>query len=184
MKYFIYFLFLLSSLQGDAFEDGIDSINQHDYSQAFEHFHLAAKSGNSAALFGKAICALALGKHEIAAEHLKELACAACHQEEQNLPHVSETEKEQISAYDCRQRVRKVAKDLRYLVEKVVADTVPGFFQKIRTFRQLNPYIDQLERNGLTCCKNHQTEEGCTEPLVEQLKLWNSEGLPVESNNK
>jgi hypothetical protein len=178
MKYFICFLVLLSSLQGDAFQDGIDSVNQQDYSQASEHFHLASQSGNAAAHFGEAICALALGKHEIAAKHLQEVACAACREKEQNLPPAIKTEKEQLSTYDCRQRVRKVAKDLRYLVEKVVADTVPGFFQKIRTFRQLNPYIDNLERDGLTCCQNYQNEEGCTEPLVEQLKLWNSEGLP------
>jgi hypothetical protein len=184
MKYFVCFLFLLSSLQGDAFQDGIYSVNQQDYSQAYEHFHLASKSGNAAALFGEAICALALGKHEIADQHLQEVACASCREKEQNLPPTTKTEQEQLSAYDCRQRVRKVAKDLRYLVEKMIADTVPGFFKKIRTFRQLNPYIDNLERNGLTCCQNKQTEEGCAEPLVEQLKLWNSEGLPVEENIK
>ena len=184
MKYFICFLFLLSSLQGDAFKDGIESIKQKDYSQASGHFHLAARSGNSAALFGEAICLIALGEHEVAAEHLQKLACASCDQEEQNLPPAISTEEEQISAYNCRQRVRKVAKELRYLVEKMIADTVPGFFQKIRTFRQLNPYIDNLERNGLACCQNQQNGNGCTEPLVEQLKLWNSEGLPVKESTK
>jgi hypothetical protein len=90
------------------------------------------------------------------------------------------TEKEQVSAYDCRQQVRKVTKELRTLVEKMVADTIPGFYKKIQAFRQLNPYIDMLERNGIVCCQNNQTEAGCTEPLVEQLKLWNSKGLPLE----
>ncbi len=184
MKYFVCFLFLLSSLQGDSFEDGIDSINQKDYLQASKHFHLAARAGNSAALFGEAICAVALGNHNVAAEHLQELACTSCPKEEQNLLPPKKTEKEQVSAYDCRQRVRKVTKDLRNLVEKIVADTVPGFLEKIQTFRRLNPYIDQLERNGLACCQNNQTENPCTEPLVEQLKLWNSEGLPAEKNNK
>ena len=184
MKYFVCFLFLLSSLQGDAFEDGIDSINQKEYLQASKHFHLAASSGNSAALFGEAICAVALGNRKAAAEHLQELACVSCNKEKQNLSPPKKTEKEQVSAYDCRQRVRKVTKDLRNLSEKIVADTVPGFLQKIQTFRRLNPYIDQLERNGLACCQNNQTENPCTEPLVEQLKLWNSEGLPVEKNNK
>ena len=66
----------------------------------------------------------------------------------------------------------------------MVADTVPGLFRKIQTFRRLNPYFDQLERNGLACCQNNQTENPCTEPLVEQLNLWNSEGLPVEKNNE
>jgi hypothetical protein len=76
------------------------------------------------------------------------------------------------------QQVRRVAKDLRYLVEKMVADTVPGFFDKIKTFRRLNPYIDQLSRESLSCCQNNETRHPCTEPLVEQLNLWNSEGLP------
>ena len=184
MKYFVCFLFLLSSLQGDAFEDGIEFIHQKNYVQAQKHFHLAAKSGNPAALFGEAICDVALGKHEMAAKHLEELACASCRKEEKATPHQPITEKEQVSTYDCRQRVRKVTKDLRNLVEKMVADTVPGFFQKIQTFRLLNPYIDNLERDGLSCCQNNQTENPCTEPLVEQLKLWNSEGLPVEPNTK
>ncbi|MFI5422243.1 MAG: hypothetical protein ACHQ1H_14865 [Nitrososphaerales archaeon] len=184
MKYFICFLILLSSLQGDAFEDGIESIHQKDYVQATKHFHHAAISGNRAALFGEVICEVALGKHELANEHLKELSCASCREEEQKPSTPSEIEKEQISAYDCRQRVRKVTKDLRDLVEKIVADTVSGLFQKIQTFRRLNPYIDQLERNGLDCCKNKQSEKPCTEPLVEQLKLWNSEGLPVNHITK
>jgi hypothetical protein len=184
MKYFICFFLFLSSLQGDEFEEGIKLINQKDYVQASRHFHLAAKSGNSAALFGEAICLIALGKHEIAAEHLQKLACGSCREEEQNLPPAITTEEEQLSAYNCRQRVRKVAKELRYLVEQMVADTVPGFFQKIRTFRQLNPYIDSLERNGLACCQNRLNGNGCTEPLVEQLKLWNSEGLPVKESTK
>ncbi len=184
MKYFVCFFLFLSSLQGDEFEEGIKLINQKDYIQASRHFHRAAKSGNSAALFGEAVCDIALGRQHKASQHLKELACAACHKQEQNLPPAMATEKEHVSAYDCRQRVRKVSKDMRYLVEKMVADTVPGFFQKIRTFRQLNPYIDNLERIGLTCCQNYQNESGCTEPLVEQLKLWNSEGLPVEKNTQ
>jgi len=60
----------------------------------------------------------------------------------------------------------------------MVADTVPGFFKKIKTFRQLNPYIDMLERNGLACCEKSQNSEWCTEPLEEQLKLWHTSGLP------
>jgi hypothetical protein len=184
MKYFLYFFLLLSSLQGDEFEEGIKFIHQKDYVQASRHFRLAAKSGNSAALFGEVVCDIALGRRHQATQHLKELTCASCKRQEQNLPPLEKTEKNQLSAYDCRQRVRKVTKDLRNLVEKMVSDTVPGFFQKIATFRRLNPYIDQLERDGLACCQNNQTEKPCTEPLVEQLKLWNSEGLPVEPNTK
>ncbi len=184
MKYFLCFFLLLSSLQGDEFEEGIKFVHQKDYVQASRQFRLAAKSGNSAALFGEVVCDTALGRRHKAAQHLKEIACASCKRQEQNLSSYQKTEKEHVSAYDCRQRVRKVTKDLRNLVEKMVADTVPGFLEKIQTFRRLNPYIDQLERDGLTCCQNNQTEKPCTEPLVEQLKLWNSEGLPVDVNTK
>jgi hypothetical protein len=184
MKYFICFLILLSSLQGDEFEEGIKFIHQKDYVQASKHFHRSAKSGNSAALFGEAVCDVALGRQHKAAQHLKELRCFTCKNEEQTLPPDKKTEKDQMAAYDCRQRVRKVTKDLRYLVEKMVADAVPGFLEKIQTFRRLNPYIDQLERDGIACCQNNQSEKPCTEPLVEQLKLWNSEGLPVKPKQK
>lgn len=181
MKYFFcLFLFLFfeaaaSSLQGDPFQEGMKLIHQNDYVQASRQFHLAAKSGNTAAVFGEAVCDVALGRQHKAAQHLKELACTACREEEQP---AAVLEKNQAAAYNCRQRVRKVTKELRYLVEKMVADTVPGFLEKIRTFRRLNPYIDQLERTGIACCQNNQTGKPCTEPLVEQLKLWNSKGLP------
>ena len=103
MKYFVCFLFLLSSLQGDGFEDGIEFINQKDYLQASKHFHHAAESGNSAALFGEVICALALGNQEIADKHLQVLGCATCKNEEQNLSPAEKTEQEHLSAYNCRQ---------------------------------------------------------------------------------
>jgi hypothetical protein len=65
-----------------------------------------------------------------------------------------------------------------------VRDTVPSFWGKIKAFREFYPYIDALERNGLYCCENGQTSECCMEPLVEQLKLWNSEGLLLDLNDK
>ena len=109
-------------------------------------------------------------------KHLEQLAvCKKC---EPNANTPPTTSKEEVSAYECRQQVRKATKELRTLVETLISERVPGFLQKIKTFRRLNPYIDLLERNGLACCQNSQTAECCTEPLVEQLKLWNSEGLP------
>jgi len=113
------------------------------------------------------VCSFLIFTSLQANEFDKKLPCPSC----------AETEQEQISSYHCRQQVRKVTKDLKYLVEKMVADTVPGFFDKIKTFRRLNPYIDQLSRQGLSCCQNNETEKPCTEPLVEQFNLWNSEGL-------
>ncbi len=180
MKYFICFSILLSSLYGEGFKEGIELIKQRQYAQAAEQFQEASKAGNSAALFGEVICEVALGKHEKVHRHLQQfeqIACASC-QEEQEPTTPLMTEEIQVSAYDCRQRVRKVTKALRSLVEKMVADTVPGFLKKIKTFRQLNPYIDMLERNGLACCEKSQNSEQCTEPLEEQLKLWHTSGLP------
>jgi hypothetical protein len=184
MKYFVYFFIFLSSLHGDEFEEGAKLIKQKEYVQAVQHFKRAAKSGSSAAVFGKAICEVALGKSDKAAKHLQQihqLACSKCEQESAAPPvAATKTARDQVLSYECRQRVRKVTQELRTLVETMVADTVPGFLEKIRTFRQLNPYIDMLERDGLACCQKKQTAESCTEPLVEQLKLWNSEGLSVE----
>lgn len=87
------------------------------------------------------------------------------------------TVEEQYDAYLCRQKVRKASQQLRQLLEKTVREKVPGFFQKIKIIRQLYPYVDALEREGLNCCENRQTTPCCIEPLVEQLQLWNSEGL-------
>jgi hypothetical protein len=182
MKYFVCSLIFLSSLHGDEFEEGAKLIKQKEYGHAVQHFKLAAKSGNSAAVFGKAVCEVALGKHDKAAKHLQQihqLACSKCEQENATPP-VTKTAQDQVLSYECRQRVRRVTQELRTLVETMIADTIPGFLEKIRTFRQLNPYIDMLERDGLACCQKKQTAESCTEPLVEQLKLWNSEGLSVE----
>jgi len=178
MKYFICFSLLWISLHGDEFEQGIELIRQKEYAQAASHFQQAAKLGNSAALFGEVICEVALEKHEKAAKHLQQieqLACGSCQDEE---PTPLMTEERHISEYNCRQKVREVTKDLRYLVEKLVADTVPGFYKKIQTFRSLNPYIDMLEKNGLACCKNDQSVKRCTKALEEQLKLWDTGGLP------
>ena len=97
MKYFLCLLFLFSSLQGDEFEEGIKLIHQNDYAQASRHFHLAAKTGNTAALFGEAVCDVALGRQHKAALHLKELEYATCKNEEQIL---SPAEKNQASAYE------------------------------------------------------------------------------------
>ncbi len=115
-------------------------------------------------------------------EQVNKAVCQSCKKTKKNPPPPKSEDK--ISSYECRQKVRKCSQEMRLLVEKMVADTVPGFFQKIRVFRQLNPYIDSLERNGLLCCQNGQTAEYCTEPLVIQLELWNSEGLSESVNTK
>lgn len=186
MKYFLGFLiFFFCGVYADEYEEGIKLLQKKEYVQASKHFKQAVILENKApaALFGKVLCEVALGKHEKVSKHMEQVnkaVCQTCKRANKNQP-LTESAK-QISSYECRQKVRKCSQELRLLVEKMVADTVPGFFQKIRVFRQLNPYIDSLERNGLYCCQTGQRSERCTEPLVIQLELWNSEGLSDEAN--
>lgn len=169
------------------FNNGIQLIQQKEYAQAAAHFQEAAKTGNAAALFGQAVCEIALGQEQQASQHLEQMnqlisvPPQKCDPQAINPPTTAE---DQVSAYHCRQKVRKVARKLRLLVEKIVADRVPGFFRKIQAFRQLNPYINLLEHTGTICCQNNRTSNCCTEALVEQLKLWDSEGLPLETKKK
>lgn len=176
MKYLIFFSILWACLQGNEVQQGIELLKQKKYSQASEHLQQAAESGHPDAIFATAICEVALGKQEAAALHLEQLISLPCEHCEQNDIDLAKTPKTPAEAYECRIRVRKVLLKLRNLVEKIVAESVPGLLRKIQAFRQLNPYIDMLARNGLACCQN-QNVESCTEPLVEQLKLWDSEGI-------
>ena len=192
MKYLIfYFILCLSLLSADEFEQGIELMKQKEYAQAAKHFKHAALLENKthAALFGQVLCEVALGKYDKVEKHVAKInqlvsSCKKCDKDCPQPPESPTTAKQQITAYECRQEVRKIAYQLRTLVDTMISETVPGFLQKIRTFRQLNPYIDMLEREGLTCCQTPQTAKSCTEPLVEQLKLWNSEGLSLEPNSK
>jgi tetratricopeptide (TPR) repeat protein len=187
MKYFlVFFLLFFSGIHADEYEEGIKLLQKKEYAQASKHFKQAVvlEEKAPAALFGKVLCEVALGKHEKASKHMEQVNKAVCRSCKANKKDAPIKSAEKISGYECRQKVRKHAQELRLLVEKMVADTVPGFFQKIRVFRELNPYIDSLERNGLFCCQNGQTAEYCIEPLVIQLELWNSEGLSEEANIK
>ncbi len=178
MKSLVYFLmFICSLLHADNCEKGIELLKNEEYEKAASYFErAAAQEKTEAALFGKMICDVALGHYAKIAN-----ACQNCEFENKEPEaHPPVTSAEQFASYECRQKVRKRAKQMRSLVEKLVAKTVPGFLQKIQTFRLLNPYIDSLERTGINCCKNGQTTTTCTEPLVRQLELWNSEGLPLK----
>jgi hypothetical protein len=176
MRYLILFSILCACLQGNEIQKGIELLKQKKYSQASEQLQAAAKSGHPDAIFATAICEVVLGKQEAAAYHLEQLICLPCEQCGQNETDLPNTPQTPAAAYECRIRVRKVLLKMRNLVEKIVSESVPGLLRKIQAFRQLNPYIDMLARNGLACCQN-QNVESCTEPLVEQLKLWDSEGL-------
>jgi len=185
MKYLAgFFILFFSGAYADEYAEGIQLLKKKEYAQASQHFKQAVILENKvpAALFGRVLCEMALGKYDEIAKQMEQVSQAVCQTCKTNKPTPPTRSEEQISSYDCRQKVRKFSLELRLLVEKMVAETVPGFFQKIKTFRQLNPYIDSLERNGLSCCQNGQTWKSCTEPLVLQLELWNSEGLSDEEN--
>jgi hypothetical protein len=66
---------------------------------------------------------------------------------------------------------------MRTEVEQMVRDSVPNFFQRIKMLRHLYPQIDALERDAIECCKQGQPCKVCMEPLVQQMQVWNSEGL-------
>ena len=66
------------------------------------------------------------------------------------------------------------------LVERTVQETVPQITKKVEVLRELYPYIDLLEKNGINCCDNQYKWECCAEPLVQQFEIWNSEGLTKE----
>lgn len=188
MKYLIcFFVLLFSGVYADDYEEGVRSLKKKEYEKASEHFEKAVHMQNKlpSPHFGKALCEVALGHYDKVAQEMEKAhqMMGMSYNSDESLDLTPQTSEEQISAYGCRQKVRKASQKLRLFVEKTVAENVPGFFQKIQMFRQLNPYIDSLERSGLLCCQSGNTAECCREPLVRQLELWNSEGLSVESNS-
>lgn len=179
-------MLFFSGVYADDYEEGIRSLKKKEYEKASEHFEKAThmQSKIPSPHFGKALCEVALGHYDkVAQEMQKAHQMIGLSSNDESLDLTPQTSEEQISAYKCRQKVRKASQKLRLFVEKMVADSVPGFFQKIQMFRQLNPYIDSLERSGILCCQSGNTAECCREPLVRQLELWNSEGLPEELNS-
>jgi len=81
------------------------------------------------------------------------------------------------SSYECRQRIREAAHQLRHLVETRVREEIPGAFKKVEVLRKLYPIIDELEWNALENCRKGQTAVCSVVPLVEQFNKWNSEGF-------
>lgn len=92
----------------------------------------------------------------------------------------STTLDEKNNSYECRQEIRKLAHKLRIALERLVSQSIPGFWQKIRTLRHFYPYIDALEREALNCCQNGQDLNTSIAPLVEHLYYWEFEGLPKD----
>jgi hypothetical protein len=178
----LFSLFLLLTLFAHAgdLEDGVRLFKTKNYAEAEVCFERATHDKNRAAVgqLGKALCHVAMGDYAAGEQEFKQLSSTFTCSCDHNTP--PQTEREQASAYDCRQAIRLVANKMRKLVEKLVRDTVPGIFKKIQVLRQLYPYIDLLERNGLDCCERQHHWECCSEPLVQQFEVWNSEGLNEE----
>jgi|GEM_PF-6880707 len=82
-----------------------------------------------------------------------------------------------LSAYECRQQVRRLANELRKSVEKNVRESSLGCFKKIQILRFYYPHIDSLERNALSCCQKEKCFQKCMAPLVKQIELWNTTDL-------
>ena len=105
------------------------------------------------------------------------LLCVKLYGNAADTPH---TEQEEISSYACRQKIREMASHMRTEVEKIVRESVPGFFQRIQMLRKLYPQIDALEREGIACCKKGAPCLQCMEPLVQQMKVWDSKEVKDE----
>ena len=180
-----FFIFICALMQADDYKVAVELLKNKQYEKADQHFKLASHSPEHAksAFFGRVLCDVALGKYEKIEKHMKKVnvisCCDRCESDEEPKKNPT-TAAEQYALYLCRQEVRKLSQNLRSLVEKLIAETVSGIFKKIQVLRQLNPYIDNLERNGMTCCQNGETSECCIEPLVRQLELWNSDGLHIK----
>ena len=169
------FLFLLLPLLAfaDDLSEGLRLLKTKHYAAAEA---LLAKHDEPVALFGKALCHIALGEIDKSQQELKQIIIAPCECKDRDI----KIENEQAIAYECRQKIRSVASQMRTLVERTVQETVPQITKKVEVLRELYPYIDLLEKNGINCCDNQYKWECCAEPLVQQFEIWNSEGLTKE----
>jgi hypothetical protein len=186
-KYFLYVgLCLFARLHAAEYDEALEHVKKREYSLAAVHFQQAIDKRDHApeALFGKALCHAALQQFDEIEKGLAQIDRVMDGKCDPNAINPPTTIPQQRAAYMCRQKVRKLSQKTRATVENLVRTTVPGFWAKIKAYRQLFPYIDALERNSLFCCGNQQTPECCMEPLAEQLKVWNSQGLLLDLDNE
>ncbi len=182
LKWIVLLTFVLNVIwAGEISEKGIALLKQKKYEEALSTFKTieTAEREQLTSLIGQLYCTVALGRFDqidpmIAKIDLELREAINCDAPPPSTPQTKEHH--QIS-YECRQHVREVANQIRETVEKLVRETVPGFFQKIKILRQLYPYVDALERTGLDCCQNNYPWQCCTNPLLEQLEAWNSFGI-------
>lgn len=156
---------------------GCFGLEVHNYETALDHFKHDDEKLSS--LVGQLFCHVALGHYDeidptIAIIRQKLEPMTDCGTPPDNGP---VTQEKEMLSYNCRRHVREISNEMRQTVEKLVRETVPGTFQKIKVLRQLYPFIDALEQVGIDCCKSYYPLNCCLDPLLEQLELWKNIGL-------
>lgn len=77
---------------------------------------------------------------------------------------------EQVSVYECRDRVARCAQKVKLFVGPLIKDIARRaiFFT----------FIDALEDQGLYCCRDGSIWTSCVTPLLEKLQKWRMVGIP------
>ena len=161
----------------DPVEEGIQLFHEKKYDSALVLFE--TDHARLTPLVGRLYCYVALGRLDqidpsIQLIHLKLQEFTNCDKPPVKGPITPE---QQLLSYQCRRHTREVANQMRRTVEKLVRETVPGIFQKIKVLRQLYPFIDALEQVGIDCCRNNFPLECCLDPMLLQLDAWETLGL-------
>ncbi len=166
-------------------EEGVALYKNKRYEEALVVFEQKELIENQqlGSLVGQLFCNVALGHFNRIDPLLQQVSVKVQEFTDCDTPPQSEpvTQEQQHQSYLCRRRVREVANHMRETVEKLVRESVPGVFQKIKVLRQLYPFIDNLEQIAIECCQNNYPWSCCLNPLLEQLEAWNSLGLEISS---
>lgn len=174
-----------SGWAGESFEKGVSLFHEEKYEEAWAQFKKAELTENKElrSLFGQLICCAALKRSDqivatIQTIQYKVQQFVDCETPPDEGPI---TQEKQLMAYMCRRHIREIANRMRQSVEKLVRESVPGAFEKIKMLRHLYPFIDTLEQTGISCCQSQFPLVCCLDPLLEQLESWDSFGLPLPS---
>ncbi len=79
---------------------------------------------------------------------------------------------ENISAYECRERVRGSAEKVRLFLGPLLKDTVK------RTL--FLTFITGLENQGIACCRDGSIWATCVSPILNKLEKWHILGIPAD----
>jgi len=162
-------------------EEGVALYQREHYQEALTLFKQleASEKEPLGPLIGQLFCHIALGETAQIHPTLQLISAnykgfTHCTPPSQKAPLTLE---QQQMSYLCRRHIREVTNLMRQTVEKLVRESVPGIFEKIKVLRQLYPFIDSLEQTGIGCCQNNLPLSCCLDPLLVQLETWNSFGL-------